>query len=857
MKPTQHSVLTAVFAIIAFGLLVATASTCRFVRVLIGDASSFFGVYCTNGYDDENDIMWIMARIMLSCALVFDAVSSGIAIAIAWLTPPTKNRWQAISMMAAISAVFKVPVFLAFQAEPCSDVDCEFSLGGYFLLFSITFSIAITILTQCLDPPKTPRNVTVPDKRGRLENLNQNNEDRLSINRTMTEDEEERLTMGGTRPQEAKVGDTESQTILLGESESQNMVIRNAMTRDTEISALTDNPREVEPASLDQAAANSALESRSALRSGRGDGSVSEYTYSQDLLRVEEVRYTVERSPKDDSPSPPPPPPPALAVANNLARTPTDLLLDATLEEPSELQSTPSELFVKPSRSDDLGSLAPTITGDDSILDQSRDATSDNSAKNPENIASTEDDFKIIRVDQTQKTTRDEPNTSKNIGDTVQKVITSPFDIGKALVTRAKRKRRMPSRLKCYRLMDDDDMESTYPISPPLEILTVKLSTDSDQEDRLPTEHEKALIDQWNALHGNGTTPHSTEVEDPDLYLSSDEESGDDLPPQARNIGEAEEGDSPIKSTMEGSSNRTRLTKRTKKSRSRRLVYSGLSVASGPSLLSMENVIEEETAADLEESSASEQGSIERFDPYGATLAPVPITRTRSAPNLASFARQKTERGFVHEDLKLTGMHSYHSAEIFRVRGRSTQSLSGKRNRRLVSLSPQSPKNPIRDIRSLPPAKKTPLFRQERARTGIHRSAGNLSDHSSSDDNLNRSIRSTGVLSRRARLARIRRLQQLSYPVGSASGAGRTPPKANRISEFSTPPKQGAAKLAVEFSTPPFSGGTHRSARSAGTISSGNLSSASDCFSIDLLDVQLAELSRPDGGSKGPDEESF
>jgi hypothetical protein len=857
MKPAQHSVLTAVFAIIALGLLVATASTCRFVRVLIGDASSFFGVYCTNGYDDEHDTMWIMARVMLSFALILDTGSTGIAVAIAWLTRPTKNRWQAISMMAAISAVFKVPVFLAFQAEPCSDVDCEFSLGGYFLLFSITFSIAMTILTQCLEPPRNPRNVIVPSKRGNQENLNQNNEDRLSINRTMTEDEEERLMMGGTRPQEAKVGDTASQTILLGETESHDMVIRNVMTRDTEISALTENAKEVESASLHQAAANSASESRSAVRTGLGDGSVSECTYSQDLLRVEEVRYTVARLPKENSPSPPPPPPSPpllLDASNNQVRTPTEMVEDSLLEEPSELQSTPSDPKVKPSSSDDLGSLAPTITGDDSLLDQSRDTTSDESAKKTEKNT-TSDDFKIISAEQTQKITREEPKTSKNISDTVQKVIASPFDIGKALVTRAKQKRRIPYRLKCYRLMDDDDMESTYPISPPLEILTVKLSADSDQGNRPPTEHEKALIEQWNALHGNGTTPHSTDVEDPDLYLSSDEESRDDLPPETRSIGETEE--SPSKSITAGRSSQIRMNKRNKKSRSRRLVYSGLSVASGPSLLSMENVIEEETAADLEESSASEQGSIERFDPYGAPLTPVPLTRTRSAPNLAGFARQKSERGYVHEDLKLTGMNSFHSAEIFRVRGRSTQSLSGKRNRPLLSLSPQAPRTPIRDTRSLPPAKKTPLFRQERALTGIHRAAGNLSDHSSSDDNLSRSIRSTGVLSRRARLARIRRLQMFSHPIGSMSSAGRTPPKANRIPEYATPPRYGVVQTAIEFHTPPVSGGTQRSARSAGTISSGNISSASDCYSIDMLDVQLAELSRPDDGSKGPDEESF
>ena len=198
--------------------------------------------------------------------------------------------------------------------------------------------------------------------------------------------------------------------------------------------------------------------------------------------------------------------------------------------------------------------------------------------------------------------------------------------------------------------------------------------------------------------------------------------------------------------------------------------HTGLSLASSAASL-LSYTIEEETAADLEE---EQQGSNEQFDPYGSAMAdPIPLHKSRSAPNLAGFdRRQSSGRGVVYDGNKLDGMNSSHvAAEVFRT---PTSSRNGSKERNSdgdsrassfeSALSPRDnttkPMATTTEGAGTPPTRRMPLFREERAMRerlhGIHAAtSGNVSDTSSNDGTSN-SVRSKN--SRNARQARIRRL---------------------------------------------------------------------------------------------------
>lgn len=311
---------------------------------------------------------------------------------------------------------------------------------------------------------------------------------------------------------------------------------------------------------------------------------------------------------------------------------------------------------------------------------------------------------------------------------------------------------------------------------------------------------------------------------------------------------------------------------------------SSRTVSSGAStLLSMP--IEEETADDLDDLDESEKAEL---DPYSSNLDPKPLVRIRSAPNLAGFARMHDESNRIFEDLKMTGINSNHTAEIFRGVDSSRSSKSAKQRTSSksggASDKPDPPATGPEQVQKKPKEKKEPLFRQERAlKAGIHRATSYVSDTSSSEDGVSLSSRHSKKV-QKARDARIRRLQGgLSYPFSKPE-----PPEQQKSEDEETTKKirisrQMRAQLQLskvkstgtasssstnedsdpppQLQTPPRSGSSssantpgRRTAEDSGTVSSYG---SGGSFMIDMLDVQLAELYRDDGELKGPDEESL
>jgi hypothetical protein len=120
--------------------------------------SAGIGVLCDNGfYAREGDNMWELSRIFLMVGLILGSMTTALAWAVSTFLPPTITNWKLISTLASVTAVVQVPIFLMFEAEPCSkfkiNQECTLSIGSYFLIASTVFWVAVTLSTQCMDPP--------------------------------------------------------------------------------------------------------------------------------------------------------------------------------------------------------------------------------------------------------------------------------------------------------------------------------------------------------------------------------------------------------------------------------------------------------------------------------------------------------------------------------------------------------------------------------------------------------------------------------------------------------------------------------------------------------------------------------
>jgi hypothetical protein len=117
-------------------------------------SSSTLGILCENKYYDlEGDLMRELSRIFLLIALGFGICACALAWSLASVLAPSDCTWKLLSILSAVIAVIQVPIFLIFEAVPCTEQNCSISSGVYFLIMSTLSWIAVTVVTQCTDVP--------------------------------------------------------------------------------------------------------------------------------------------------------------------------------------------------------------------------------------------------------------------------------------------------------------------------------------------------------------------------------------------------------------------------------------------------------------------------------------------------------------------------------------------------------------------------------------------------------------------------------------------------------------------------------------------------------------------------------
>ena len=107
-------------------------------------------------YDhDGHDRLWDLSRIFLWVGLVLGAATTLFAWLLSSCVRPTSPRWGVLSILAACSAVFQIPIFLVFESDNCNfDVfrqTCKLSTGAYLNIISVSIWIIMTIWVQYLN----------------------------------------------------------------------------------------------------------------------------------------------------------------------------------------------------------------------------------------------------------------------------------------------------------------------------------------------------------------------------------------------------------------------------------------------------------------------------------------------------------------------------------------------------------------------------------------------------------------------------------------------------------------------------------------------------------------------------------
>mmetsp|Transcript_28005 Transcript_28005/g.31447 ORF Transcript_28005/g.31447 Transcript_28005/m.31447 type:complete len:653 (+) Transcript_28005:155-2113(+) len=135
--------------------------------------TAFMGVQCKTGADDlfyncsnnddskdecGNDRLWDISRLFLYISLVFGGTTTLVAWCLSSCLFPTACRWRVLSILAACSAVFQIPIFLVFESDNCNfDITrqtCAFSTGAYLNIVSVSIWIIMTIWVQLLRAPR-------------------------------------------------------------------------------------------------------------------------------------------------------------------------------------------------------------------------------------------------------------------------------------------------------------------------------------------------------------------------------------------------------------------------------------------------------------------------------------------------------------------------------------------------------------------------------------------------------------------------------------------------------------------------------------------------------------------------------
>ena len=163
----------AVFASLALAFVAIAGTTCSFLNVQANDGRfieftsgvpqeavtlASFGVLCETYYfDSQGDTMWTISQIFLYVSLALGGLAVALSWAITWCISPTVRLWKFLSVTSALNAVLNIPIFLLFESDPCtmdiSRQQCTLSFGSFLLMSGAISSIAVVLLTQCVETP--------------------------------------------------------------------------------------------------------------------------------------------------------------------------------------------------------------------------------------------------------------------------------------------------------------------------------------------------------------------------------------------------------------------------------------------------------------------------------------------------------------------------------------------------------------------------------------------------------------------------------------------------------------------------------------------------------------------------------
>ena len=390
-----------------------------------------------------------------------------------------------------------------------------------------------------------------------------------------------------------------------------------------------------------------------------------------------------------------------------------------------------------------------------------------------------------------------------------------------------------------YQYLEDIEMDALFqPImmSPPLEILTVRNTDDrrnsikkidhiQEQQQHLDDERLTSLAmaslerQEHGLLYKDANIllrrTAQTHADEPEPYLEfSDEELSDDEDDDYDDDAERRIGtegrihaiEDPVAEKLDGrASQRSRSGATGTHRRRRRNHSSNRSVGSSKTNLSLLTAtIAEETSEDLhnDNDDNDDDGEYGNHVPL-LSRGIVPLVRSRSVPNLATYYSTKKRNNEINDDIHMTGIHHYRSAQIFPQSTSSASSPNHRRNLRwnnhyhhhdyrsmendndqnnstsLLSIQRRRQQhqlwysnqksNSSLMARSVPDKvvrRNTPLFRTERALMGIHslkndEPSTSSSSNNSGDSHVNVNHNDSLLLpSQKARLARFQRLQQ-------------------------------------------------------------------------------------------------
>jgi hypothetical protein len=120
---------------------------------------AYIGVQCDDSsFYEDSDHLWNLSQIFFYISLAFGGLTTLLAWTLGLCLPPTVSRWRVLSILAAITAVVQVPIFLIFESDSCNyDISrqtCALSTGAYLNIVSVGLWVLMTIWTQCLKPPQ-------------------------------------------------------------------------------------------------------------------------------------------------------------------------------------------------------------------------------------------------------------------------------------------------------------------------------------------------------------------------------------------------------------------------------------------------------------------------------------------------------------------------------------------------------------------------------------------------------------------------------------------------------------------------------------------------------------------------------